>query len=146
HSAPGERRLRRATVAASHGRANYCAGRRFAHRRAAAWAGERAIESGPPRPSASGLPGWHAVRGTALLLAGVLLWPLTRSGYLLGHDLVFTPCQPLDLPALGLSSAAPRAVPLDALVALAGRFLDGAVIGRLAVVLPLVAAGIGVAV
>jgi hypothetical protein len=60
--------------------------------------------------------------------------------------MVFTPRQPLDLAGIGLSSASPRAVPLDALVALAERVFDGAVIGRMAVVLPLVAAGIGTAV
>lgn len=76
-------------------------------------------------------------------LTAVLLWPLTRSGHLLGHDLVFTPRQPLDLASAGVSSASPRAVPLDALVALAERLADGAVVGRLALVLPLLAAGVG---
>jgi hypothetical protein len=73
------------------------------------------------------------------------VWPVTRSGYLLGHDLVFTPSQSLDLASLGVSSASPRAVPLDALVALAERVLDGAVVGRLAVIVPLVAVGVGAA-
>ncbi len=108
--------------------------------------GDRTIESRRRGWRRAALPGWAAVCATALGLAAVLLWPLTRSGYLLGHDLVFTPRQPLDLPAIGLSSAAPRAVPLDALVALAERLADGAVVGRLAVVLPVVAAGVGVAV
>jgi len=75
----------------------------------------------------------------------VLLWPITHRGYLLGRDMVFTPQQPLGLPALGLSSAPPRAVPLDALVALAERGVDGAVVGRLALVLPVLAAGLGAA-
>jgi hypothetical protein len=79
-----------------------------------------------------------------LLLGAVLLWPTTRSGYLLGHDMVFTPRQPLDLQAIGVSSAPPRAVPLDALVALAERVVDGAVIGRLALLLPILGAGLGV--
>src|SRR4051812_14916263 len=88
---------------------------------------------------------WLPVFGCAVTLAAVLLWPITRGGYLLGHDMVFTPRQPLGLAAIGVSSAAPRAVPLDALVALAERIMDGAVVGRLAVVLPLVGAGIGAA-
>jgi hypothetical protein len=85
------------------------------------------------------LPCW------VVALTAVLLWPLTRSGYLLGHDMVFTPEQPLNLPAIGVSSAPPRAVPLDALIAVAERIADGAVIGRLALVLPVLAAGLGVA-
>ena len=82
-------------------------------------------------------PGW------LIFLVAVLLWPITRSGYLLGHDMVFTPEQPLDLSAIGLSSASPRAVPLDALVALAERVVDGAEVGRFALVLPVLAAGLG---
>lgn len=83
--------------------------------------------------------------GCALAAATVLLWPLTRGGYLLGHDMVFTPRQPLGLASIGLSSAEPRAVPLDALVALAERVVDGAAVGRLALLLPVLAAGLGAA-
>ena len=89
---------------------------------------------------------WAAVGGVAIGLTGVLGWPLTRSGYLLGHDLVFTPHQPLDAAGFGLGSAAPRAVPVDALVALAEKVLDGAVVGRIAVLGLLIAAGVGCAV
>src|SRR4051794_38427789 len=85
------------------------------------------------------------VLACATIMATVLLWPLTRSGYLLGHDMVFTPRQPLGLASIGVSSASPRAVPLDALVALAERLVDGAVVGRLALLLPVVAAAIGAA-
>jgi hypothetical protein len=88
---------------------------------------------------------WAAVLGWAVALAALLLWPITRSGYLLGHDMVFTPRQPLNLASLGVSSASPRAVPVDALVALAERFVDGAVVGRLALIIPVLAAGIGAA-
>jgi hypothetical protein len=80
-----------------------------------------------------------------LILAGVLLRPVTGAGYLLAHDVVFTPNQPLNLSAIGLSGAATRAVPLDALVAAAGHVLGGAVLGRLALVIPLVGAGLGAA-
>ena len=75
----------------------------------------------------------------------MLLWPITGSGYLLARDMVFTPHQPLDLSAIGASSAAPRAVPVDALVALAEHVLDGAVVGRLAVLVPVLLAGLGAA-
>ncbi len=91
------------------------------------------------------LSGWAGVAAWAAVLAAVLLWPITRAGYLLGHDMVFTPRQPLDLASIGVSTASPRAVPLDALVALAERVLDGAVVGRLAVIVPLVAVGVGAA-
>jgi hypothetical protein len=86
-----------------------------------------------------------AVLGWVLVLSAVLLWPITRGGYLLGHDMVFTPKQPLDLASVGVSSASPRAVPLDALVALAERVADGSVVGRLALLTPLLAAGLGTA-
>ena len=81
----------------------------------------------------------------AVVLSAVLLWPLTRSGYLLGHDMVFTPQQPLNLASIGISSASPRAVPLDGLVAITEKVVNGAVVGRLALILPLIAAGTGAA-
>lgn len=86
-----------------------------------------------------------AVPVWALVLAGLLTWPMARGGYLLGHDLVFTPRQPFGPDAVGLGSAAPRAVPLDALVAIAERIVDGAVVGRVAVLAPLLGAGVGAA-
>ncbi|HEX2903785.1 MAG TPA: hypothetical protein VHO01_10065 [Jatrophihabitans sp.] len=78
-----------------------------------------------------------------LLLTGWLLWPQRLAGYGLGHDMVFTPDQPLNAGSVGLGSTPPRAVPLDALVALAGKALGGEVTGRLALVIPLLAAGWG---
>lgn len=87
-----------------------------------------------------GLLAWAAT------LCALLLWPLIRPGYLLGHDMVFTPRQPLTISTLGLSASSPRAVPLDAWVALAERIVDGAVVARIALILPILAAGLGVAV
>jgi hypothetical protein len=81
----------------------------------------------------------------AVGLCAVLLWPIARGGYLLGHDMVFTPRQPLNLASIGVSSAPPRAVPLDALVALAEHIVTGAVVGRFAVIVPVLAAGAGAA-
>ena len=81
----------------------------------------------------------------ACLLSAILLWPQHRAGYGLGHDMVFTPQQPLNAAALGVTSGAPRAVPVDALVALLEHPLNGAIVGRLALVVPLVLAGVGVA-
>lgn len=76
-------------------------------------------------------------------LSLTLLWPQRLAGYGLGHDMVFTPHQPLTRQSVGLGSVAPRAVPLDALVALASRLVDGAVLGRLALLVPLLLAGCG---
>ncbi|WP_375489755.1 hypothetical protein [uncultured Jatrophihabitans sp.] len=80
-----------------------------------------------------------------LVLAGLLEWPITRRGYLLAHDMVFTPHQPLDAASFGISSAAPRAVPVDALVAMVEHVVDGAVVARVAVLVPLLGAGLGCA-
>lgn len=77
----------------------------------------------------------------ALIL--VLLLPLRKAGYPFAHDMVFTPHQPLKLDSVGLGTSSPRAVPLDALAALASRVVDGAVVARLGLVLPLLAAGWG---
>jgi hypothetical protein len=97
-----------------------------------------------PTPALSRVA-WAVVGGWSLALTCVLLRPIAHAGYGLGRDLVFTPQQPLDAASVGLSSATPRAVPLDALVALAEQLLDGAIVFRLALAVPLLAAGIGVA-
>ena len=78
-----------------------------------------------------------------VLVTAVLLWPLHRRGIPLGRDMVFVPHQAMTDAALGLGSAPPRAVPLDALVAAASTVLPGAVIARLALALPLLLAGWG---
>jgi hypothetical protein len=78
-------------------------------------------------------------------LSLLLLWPQRLAGYGLGHDMVFTPRQPLTDQSFGLGSGAPRAVPLDAVVALASRVADGAVLGRIALLAPLLMAGWGCA-
>jgi hypothetical protein len=72
-----------------------------------------------------------------------LLWPQHAGGYGLGHDMVFTPHQPLNADSIGLGSSSPRAVPLDALVALAGKLVGGVLTGRIALLVPLLAAGWG---
>lgn len=92
-------------------------------------------------------PGWGARLWPdvwVIVLVGYLCWPLlTRSGYPLAKDLVFTPQQPLGLDAVGLGGGLPRAVPLDGLVGLAGLAMDGAVLARLAVTGILLLAGWG---
>lgn len=88
-----------------------------------------------PRPAAADL--W------VVLLTAALLWPQHRWGYGLGHDMVFTPHQPFTRDSLGLGSASPRAVPLDALVALGSKLVNGAILGRIALAAPLLLAGWG---
>ncbi len=74
----------------------------------------------------------------------VLTWPMwTSGGYGLARDMVFTPRHPWSLDALGLGAAAPRAVPLDTVLAAATSVVDGAVVFRLAVAGVLLLAGAG---
>ncbi|WP_199442719.1 hypothetical protein [Umezawaea beigongshangensis] len=66
------------------------------------------------------------------LLALAVLAPLLRPGFVLVHDMVFTPRQPLLPASFGLGSALPRAVPVDAVVGLASLVVPGEVVQRLA--------------
>ena len=74
----------------------------------------------------------------------LLTWPLlVRGGYPFSRDLVFTPALPLRPEALGLGTGSPRAAPLDAVVGLLSIVVDGALIGRVAVLGVLAIAGWG---
>lgn len=76
------------------------------------------------------------------LLAVVLVAPLlVRPGHPLARDLVFVPRQPFTDATWGLGDVAPRAVPLDAVVAALTHVVDGGVLAR--VVLPLLLAVLG---
>lgn len=80
----------------------------------------------------------------ALVLTALLCLPaLTQRGLGLSGDLVFSPQQPLTPDTLGLGDRLPRAVPLDAVVALLGHALTGDVLFRLAVVAGPLLAGAG---
>ena len=82
--------------------------------------------------------------GLVVLVVLALTWPMwTAGGYGLARDMVFTPRHPWTLDAIGMGSAAPRAVPLDAVLALATSGLDGAVVFRVAVAGVLLLAGLG---
>jgi len=86
------------------------------------------------------------VHAWPLLLALVLVAPLmVRSGHPLARDLVFVPRQPLTDATLGLGAGAPRAVPLDSVVALLTTLVDGGVLARVVLPLSLALAGRGVA-
>lgn len=70
-----------------------------------------------------------------------VLWPMLRGGQLLARDLVFTRHPPLRPESFGWGSSAPRAVPLDAVVALLSAAVGGDILGRLALAGALVTAG-----
>jgi hypothetical protein len=65
-----------------------------------------------------------------LVLTGPLWW---SAGHGLARDMVFTPRYALDADAIGMGTGLPRAVPLDALLALLTSVVDGAVVFRVAV-------------
>jgi len=71
--------------------------------------------------------------------------PLFAPGYLLLRDAVSTPRSHLSDAALGLSEAAPRALPQDFAVAMASTALDGGVVVKLLLALGLWLAGCGAA-
>ncbi len=80
----------------------------------------------------------------ALALSLLLCLPaFTQRGLGLSGDLVFSPRQPLTPDTLGLGARLPRAVPLDAVVALLGQALTGDVLFRLAVIAGPLLAGAG---
>lgn len=87
---------------------------------------------------------WPAVLAT-LAVTAVVLGPLyVAGGIALRGDMVFTPDQPWKLAWLGLDGSVPRAVPMDALVALADEVLPGALLQRLLLTAAFVAGGLGV--
>ncbi len=80
------------------------------------------------------------------VLAVVLVLPLlTNRGHPLARDLVFVPRQPFTDATWGLGDAAPRAVPLDSVVAALTHLVDGGVLARLLLPLTLTLLGWGVA-
>ncbi len=86
-----------------------------------------------------------AAPGYALALAIVIAAPLLGPGYLLLRDAVSTPRSYLSDSALGLSQAAPRALPQDFLVAAASWALDGGVVVKILLIAGLWLAGWGAA-
>ena len=81
----------------------------------------------------------------ALALALLVTAPLLAPGHLLLRDAVSTPRSYLSDTALGLSEAAPRALPQDFAVALASHVLDGGVVVKALLVSGLWLAGWGAA-
>ena len=81
----------------------------------------------------------------ALALALLVTAPLLAPGYLLLRDAVSTPRSYLSDAALGLSEAAPRALPQDFAVALASHVVDGGVVVKALLIAGLWLAGWGAA-
>ena len=83
--------------------------------------------------------------GYALLLAVVVTAPLFAPGYLLLRDAVSTPRSYLSDAALGLSEAAPRALPQDFALAVVSTVVDGGLVVKLLLTVGLWLAGWGAA-
>jgi hypothetical protein len=81
----------------------------------------------------------------ALALTTAVTAPLLSPGYLLLRDAVSTPRSYLSDAALGLSGAAPRALPQDFIIAVASRVLDGGVVVKILLIAGLWLAGWGAA-
>jgi hypothetical protein len=83
--------------------------------------------------------------GYALVLALLVTAPLLSPGYLLLRDAVSTPRSYLTDAALGLSEAAPRALPQDFVIGLATALVDGGLVVKALLVTGLFLAGWGAA-
>src|SRR3954453_13793052 len=81
----------------------------------------------------------------ACVLALLLLGPALGPGYVLSYDLVWVPHLDLRGDFLGFATSLPRAVPSDAVVAVLDDLVPAQPLEKLALLLPLVAAGTGIA-
>ncbi|WP_433530391.1 hypothetical protein ACQPYA_30220 [Micromonospora sp. CA-263727] len=84
----------------------------------------------------------HAV---AAAVTAVVLAPLALPGYVLRYDMVFVPRQKLSWEVIAPATALPRAVPQDAVVALANQVVPGWLLQRLVLVAILYLAALGAA-
>src|SRR5688572_4496032 len=83
------------------------------------------------------VPAWCA------LLTVAVLAPVLAPGFVLSFDMVFTPRHFLVPDALGIGTAPPRAVPVDALVAILTVAIPGALLQKLVLLATLFFAGLG---
>ncbi|GLZ28654.1 hypothetical protein Lesp02_08440 [Lentzea sp. NBRC 105346] len=82
---------------------------------------------------------------TCAAITLAVLAPVLLPGYVLVYDMVFTPRQPLNAEAFGLGSAIPRAVPVDALVAMTTTVVPGQIVQKLALMAILFGGALGAA-
>ena len=92
-------------------------------------------------PEASPWPMRLLAVGVALLVTAPVLLP----GYVLLRDMVFVPRQDLDLDALGLGGTLPRAVPVDAVMALLTAVVPGDLVQKAVLFALVLAAVLGAA-
>jgi hypothetical protein len=97
----------------------------------------------PARDRADRSP-WGA-RLLALAVALLVVGPALAPGFTLLRDMVFVPRQDLDLDALGLGGALPRAVPVDAVMALLTTVVPGALVQKAVLLGTVYAAVLGAA-
>ncbi|MFG2064955.1 hypothetical protein ACGFIK_26480 [Micromonospora sp. NPDC048871] len=81
----------------------------------------------------------------AAAVTAVVLAPLALPGYLLRYDMVFVPRQTLSWELIAPATALPRAVPQDAVVALANQLVPGWLLQRLVLVAIVYFAALGAA-
>ncbi len=77
------------------------------------------------------------------LLSLLVLAPVLAPGYALSYDMVFVPQADLTRDTVGLGDGLPRAVPVDAVVALLGTVVPGSLVQKAALLGALVLAGAG---
>jgi hypothetical protein len=87
--------------------------------------------------------GWPALAG--LVLGLLALGPGLTPGYLLSYDMVFVPRMPFSAALIGLTGGPPRAVPSDAVVAVASLLLPADILQKLILLLIFVMACSGAA-
>jgi hypothetical protein len=96
---------------------------------------------GSIRPEPSPWPARLLAAVVALLVTGPALAP----GFVLLRDMVFVPRQDLDLDALGLGGSLPRAVPVDAVMALLTAVVPGDLVQKAVLLAAVYAAVLGAA-
>lgn len=81
--------------------------------------------------------------GWPVLLTLLITAPLLAPGYVVGYDLVFVPDLTLRLDLFGVTTALPRAVPSDVVVALLDEVAGGQLLNKSVLVAALLLAGLG---
>ena len=97
----------------------------------------------PAGPHPAARHAWPALAGLALGL--LALGPGLAPGYLLSYDMVFVPRMPFSAALIGLTGGPPRAVPSDAVVAVASLLLPADILQKLILALIFVMACSGAA-